>query len=634
MTPWKRASAGRPDPKDAVPTAPDPLKIGNNKEFRDALVSLRAYKQLSLERLNEAATKAGEPLPAATVSATLSRDKLPALKFVTQYVQACGLNESERASWEAAWHAVEQGRAPLHRPRQTGIPLPRLPQSARGRWLIALATAVVVTATAGLLWRQREQDHQAAADAANKKQDLIAQQHKRQCGTPNPALLTTANGDCAGITDGRDGHAIFGKGLQPALAALDAENRAVTRTPGYVTVALLAPLTTGPKDLTGGRAVHQVEGVFTALHKANEGDVSPKIRLVLANMGSDEKNWAAVVDRLKTMTGPHDRLRAVTGMGLSQQESIDAARSLSNAAIPMVGDVITADGFDLTGAIDQGDKIAGLVRVAPNVSAQLKVISKNLRRRPELTTAALISTPFTPNGTPDLYTQSLANAFQNKEAGLRPHLDKASISFEFDVRDGAAKTSLSTISKNLCGKVTPDLVFFAGRATYLPTFLEALHKRQCRTTPITVVTGSDAATLDRKLPALNDPSAPISVLYVPLADPSQLTDKTNPDRSLFQTFADEFSRTHHGQKFNEDHLASGWAVMAHDAFLTASLAIRYATDPPRTPPSLRAVAAQLYLFDTTNVIEGASGIFRIDPQTGNRKSTHDPQAVRIGTPGP
>ncbi|MEU0665660.1 hypothetical protein ABZ508_26220 [Streptomyces lavendulocolor] len=271
--------------------------------------------------------------------------------------------------------------------------------------------------------------------------------------------------------------------------------------------------------------------------------------------------------------------------------------------------------------------------MAPTVNTQLAAISRHLQDRPGLKTAALVSAPFTPNNTPDLYTQSLEKAFYDHATGLRPYLDRGDVYFNFDVRNGADRTSLNTISKNLCGRVTPDLVFYAGRATYLPTFLENLHQRQCRTTPITVVTGSDAATLDRKIPALNDPDAPISVLYVPLADPAQLSSKNNPDRALYKAFADEFGRPHHGHKFDPSHLASGWAVMAHDAFLTASLAIGKAVDPPQTPPHINAVGAQLYLFDTTNVIEGAGGIFRIDTRTGNRISTHDPRVVQLGTTG-
>ncbi|WP_405790940.1 hypothetical protein OG753_30635 [Streptomyces sp. NBC_00029] len=504
------------------------------------------------------------------------------------------------------------------------------------RWLMVVIALVSVLALIAGGWWWYVERGRVAEDLENleNQRKVDAQFRKAHCGTTNQAL-TTASDVCVGITDGSDGPGVFGPGLEPALAVLNAENTAVEKTDGYVTVALMGPLTQGPGSLTGDRAVHQIEGALIAVLKANKGDVYPKIRLVLANMGSDETHWHGVVDQLKTMSsapGAAGPLVAVTGMGLSQQESIDAARSLSAASIPMVGDVITADGFDTTGSIDTGARIEGLVRVAANSSAQLQAISQELRKRPELKTAALVTAPTTPAGTPDFYTNSIAKAAQNPATGLLPYLQAGSISFNFDVRGGAAQTSLGTISKNLCGKVTPDVVVYAGRATFLPTFLEKLRQRQCRTIPITVVTGSDAATLDRKLPALNDPDAPISVLYVPLADPSQLGDNTNPDRGLYQAFADDFGRVHHDQKFDTGHLASGWAVMAHDATGTAILAIRNAVDPPQTPPTVYAVRAQLYLFDVTNVIEGASGVFRIDPQTGNRKSLHTPQVVRLGTP--
>ncbi|KPH97542.1 hypothetical protein OV450_5835 [Actinobacteria bacterium OV450] len=47
---------------------------------------------------------------------------------------------------------------------------------------------------------------------------------------------------------------------------------------------------------------------------------------------------------------------------------------------------------------------------------------------------------------------------------------------------------------------------------------------------------------------------------------------------------------------------------------------------------MHVVRAHLYLFDITNVVDGAGGVFRIDPQTGNRKSTHAPQVIRLGAP--
>lgn len=615
--------------------------IGTHQEFRGLLATVPRSMGLTLDQVASEATKLGGlPLPKGTVGATLSRDKLPKAEFVQQLLRVCGVEEADHALWMKVWQAVADGRAPIGEPEdavptQTDPPvlkgdedsgvkgafgsarLPRfvrdrLPWPVPRRWLIALtAAALVAPAAGGGLWW-----------------------YSAHCGTTNPGLRTVLGGECSGVTDGSDGHGVFGPGPEPALAVIDAENQAVVKAGGYVTVALMAPLTKGGKSLTGDRAVHQIEGAAIAQHEANKDNAYPRIRLVLANMGSNESNWPAVVDQLKSMTGGSDRLVAVTGMGLSQQESMDAARSLSQAHIPMVGDVITADGFDKTGAIDRGAAIPGLVRVAPNVSTQFKALAQELGKHPEMKAGALVSAPETPDGTPDFYTQSMEAAIRNPDMGLLPYLEAGGLSFNFTVQQGAEESSLTTIANNTCGSPKSDVVFYAGRATYLETFIDKLHKRPCRTTPITVVTGSDAATLDPKTEGLNDPAAPISVLYVPLADPDQLASSANPDQTLYQDFATEFTRTHYGQEFDKSHLASGWAVMAHDAVLAAKQAIRNATGTSQTPPNVRAVGDQLYLLDSMNVVTGAGGVFRIDPQTGNRKSTHDPQVVRKGTHRP
>ncbi|WP_314250054.1 hypothetical protein [Streptomyces sp. DSM 40907] len=194
--------------------------------------------------------------------------------------------------------------------------------------MTALVSASALIA-GGVWWHVQDGIAKDAAERAHR-QELEVRELKAHCGTRNPALTITPGG-CAGITDGSDGPGIFGAVFEPALTVLDAENTVVEKTDGYVTVALMGPLTQGPGSLTGDRAVHQVEGALVAVRRANEGDAYPKIRLVLANMGSDETHWPGVVDRLKKMTGTPGTpgpLVAVTGMGLSQQESIDAARAL------------------------------------------------------------------------------------------------------------------------------------------------------------------------------------------------------------------------------------------------------------------------------------------------------------------
>lgn len=625
--------------------------VSDQRQFRAQLVALKgpmSYKDVE--------TASGGELPTATSSTTLRLDQLPTLKFVERYLTACGLAEADQALWKEVWQAVTDGRAPLGEPQdavppntdtlvliegedseatETSDPTPPS-WFARRRRLIGLTSLALAGALlVGGLWWHAEQVEadRTAADAKAAAERAAQEWRKSHCDTDNPALHTTPTW-CAGVTDGHDRHGVFGKELEPVLAAIDAENQAVMKTNGYVTVALMAPLTKGDKSLTSDRAAHQVEGAFIAQHEANKGQGFPKIRLVLANMGSDESSWPAVVDQLKTMTGGSDRLVAVTGMGLSQQQTIDAARSLSEAHIPMVGDVITADGFDKSGSIDRGAAIPGLVRVAPNVSTQIKALAQEVAKHPEMKAGAVISAPETPDGKPDFYTQSMEAAIRNPDMGLLPYLEAGGLSFNFTVQQGAEDSSLRTIADNMCGTPKIDVVFYAGRATYLETFIEKLRNRPCRTTPITVVTGSDAATVNPEIKGLNDPGAPISVLYVPLADPVQLADGSNPDQTLYLDFATEFTTTHYGQQFDKSHLASGWAVMAHDALLTARLAVRNAAGTSQTPPNVRAVGDQLYLFDGLNAVTGAGGVFRIDPQSGNRKGSHDPKVVRKGTRRP
>ncbi|GAA3289240.1 hypothetical protein GCM10020295_00690 [Streptomyces cinereospinus] len=224
-------------------------------------------------------------------------------------------------------------------------------------------------------------------------------------------------------------------------------------------------------------------------------------------------------------------------MGLSQQETVDAARKLSKADLPMVGDLITADGFDATGAVDGKGRIEGLARVALSNSGQLTAISEELP--PGRRTAALVSTSVTPNGTRDLYTESLNRGFRTIE-GLRKHLDDHS-DFAFDPR-GGPDAILPTISQNFCntGK-TIDTVYYAARVKYLPDFLDALTKRSCHAQPITVITGSDAAALDPKTEALNDPDSPITVLYASFPKAEQFRAPDNPGRGLYEAFAKAFT---------------------------------------------------------------------------------------------
>ncbi|MFE1290227.1 hypothetical protein [Streptomyces sp. NPDC058751] len=613
-----------------------PGRTGNQKEFRDDLTRLRDELGLSLAQLEQAGGRLGKRLPPATVSGVLGRDGLPEWEFVADFLTACGLNETERVPWRQVWQKL----AAPPQDREGGIPAPppppvsSPPKSADGRgWskvraaLLRHRTAVAITTALALTVSvcayavavhtpkdrpgARAGKNRAPADRKGKEF------RKKHCGTPNPALTTVVGGECTGVTDGGDGPGVFGSALAPALSAIGEENADATRGGRYVTVAFLAPLTSvgKSKDLTLDQFVGEVEGAYTAVERANEGDSPLKIRLVLANMGSGELHWKDTVEALKD----DKSLVAVTGMGLSQQESVDAARALSRQDLPMVADLITADGFDTTGSIDsQGrtpEPINGLVRVTLTNAAQLEALGEELAD--DTRTAALVRTAVTPNGSTDFYTNSLYQDFRTVK-GLKKHLDPDA-DFSFDPR-GGADSILDSIGQNICNAGHPiDTVYFAAREKYLPDFLQALSRRGCHRQHITVVAGSDTAALDPKtLSGLNQQGeAPITVLYASLPGAAALRARGNSDHELYTEFTEAFAADHHGQRFPADHATRGhWPVLGHDAVLTAATAIRKATTPATPLPNRYAVRDHLYAL-ANHAVPAATGRFGIDP-TGNR----------------
>jgi hypothetical protein len=303
----------------------------------------------------------------------------------------------------------------------------------------------------------------------------------------------------------------------------------------------------------------------------------------------------------------------------------------------MIGDIITADGFNATGQIDGKGPIPGLVQVSPNNTIQLNAINTWLRTQSKLKTAVLVKAVVTGVGSEDYYTSSLAEAFETR-SDIKTYLqDIQSDVSPLDPRAG--DTALETIANNLCGRATPpDMVFYAARQSTLPTFLKKLEHRSCHKQPIMVITGSDGAGLrGQDISALNNPDAPISVVYVPLADPAQLDSSDNIHRGLFQEFKKAFTDDH---GFPVEHLDTGWAIKSYDAVIAAVTAIRKATEngATLTPklPELFAVTNQLQLFNTSNVVPGASGNFNIDSLTGDRiyNDTHLLKPNRLPLPIP
>ncbi|MCF6471903.1 hypothetical protein FAF44_26440 [Nonomuraea sp. MG754425] len=456
-----------------------------------------------------------------------------------------------------------------------------------------------------------------------------------RCETSSSDVVSV-DGECVGLMDPADGTMVLGPQYRQILEVIASENRTVTEKDDYSTIALLAPMGAGPRGLVGERALHQLEGAFIAQYRANHSETFPKIRLLLANTGHDGSKWNTTVQAVRrnaatgATAGP-GQIVAVTGMGPSQQESIDAARALAkDPGIPMVADFITAAGFNTTGEIDDAGPIPGLTRTAVSTSAQLAAIAEEFKKKKVEGSAALMWADVTPQGTKDLYARSLKDAFLDPKLGLKPYVDKSGLSFPFDPRGGPSL--LRTISDTICGTKI-DMIFYAGRQAFMPAFLKLLRSRPCRSTPITVVTGDDAQDQNPDDPSLHDPEAPIKVMFVPLADPARLDNEDNPHRQLYREFRDEFVTAHHGVSFPATHLGTGLAILAYDAVTAAATAVQKAAigvDPSQLSlPSAVAVRGQLYLFTGTNVIRGASGAFTLDSRTGERVNVTTPTPVTI-----
>ncbi|MDL4814389.1 hypothetical protein [Actinomadura opuntiae] len=424
------------------------------------------------------------------------------------------------------------------------------------------------------------------------------------------------NGECIGVTDGA---VHFDPSMKKVDAAILKENRQVTKEKGgYVTVAFLGALsTTREHDLTGGRVTREIEGAHIAQMRANRGAADgnrPGIKLVLANEGADQSHWKKVVGELVKRRGS-DHLVAVVGMGISTRQTIESARELSAQKIGMVGDVVTGDGFDSSGAAlspsgtGGSTRIDGLTRVAVPVRRQVEVLARHLK--PRIKSAVMV----VDRKSDDLYSQSLARDFSDlfrdaiKKGGRLPEFFSADSPKQPGLPNAFAAVASNL---NLCGGDPPDVVLYAGRTIFLPLLLQYFEK--CEKHPVTVVTGSDAEGI-----AGFPGNAPATVVYTPLTDPDQVANDTaDPQQQkAFATFLKEAEQYY--PPFDRSHLRDAWEMMAHDAFLTAAQAVHLSRGGEI--PSSSDVPNFLYNLHETNYVQGAAGRIEMDPDGNPHRPT-------------
>ncbi|GAB1689820.1 hypothetical protein [Krasilnikovia sp. M28-CT-15] len=464
------------------------------------------------------------------------------------------------------------------------------------------------------------------------------------------------DGDCIGVTDGApEIDAAFGAELggryRALLDAIHAENERAASgrvdTPGSATdctstagdavdVAALAPWRS---DLAGGRAYHQLQGMYVAQWQANHlrqpGGCVPFIRLLVADPGRDMNGWAEVVDELST----YDRLVAVVGLALSRTQMIEAARTLNGRGIPVVADLVTADGFDRsnfagvpavchpqggTGSLTQFYRIAyPNQRYFAQLGAYLAGVGLLGRGRAvQVTQAGYDSDQFA------------CTNVEHVNRLLDPAPDP--IMFEPSVDGNDATGQILTKVAPICTDPAVRTVFYTARAVDLANFVLALDRACPR--GITIAAGTDATRLLTPEPshALEmQRRAALEVLrtgtvkvFFPATNSASQLAGTTGFGNFKAAFAGAFGGSPHAElfPFTDAELADTWMVNAHDAmFVTAAAVHALHTNGQAYEPG--HVASNLSSFE---IPDAAQGTLRFD-RNGTRVGT--PVVLRLCSDG-
>ncbi|MEU8524326.1 MULTISPECIES: ABC transporter substrate-binding protein [Streptomyces] len=431
--------------------------------------------------------------------------------------------------------------------------------------------------------------------------DRVTTPEDRSCaaGVERPA----GSSECVGVNG--DGHDFGVPALTAAAAAIARENRTL-KDGTYATVALLLPLTS-PDAGMRIKVLHELQGAYAYQYRANHAsnDQTPKIRLVLANTGRGNAHWRTAVDRLKTMTGAPDRLRAVSGIATSTTPVQEAVRELTGAGIAVVGTSITAD--TLANSATR-DRFPGLARVSPTNSDEANALAHFGR----VDAAKALLVQDTRSG--DHYTDTLKSAFAESLKGA-PYEPQLFTSPPDPADEGTTANTFRQITHLICD-TRADTVFFAGRHTQLRQFINALGDRGCAERSFTVLTGDEGSYLgaDGRLDraALK---ARLTVRYASLAHPDAwrpAAGRPVPAAGGSTADYDRFVADLAAASKDPVALEDGQAIVAYDAMAMAVHAIRQATGEGKQHPELADVVTQWPQVKGSLRVRGASGWICLD----------------------
>lgn len=457
-----------------------------------------------------------------------------------------------------------------------------------------------------------------------------------RCGE---GMTADANDACVGINlDSAQFRQNEPEHMRELEAAVRANNAAITGN--YVSVVLFQDMS--PNEGVDTRLYPDlypdIEGAIADAWRANhtaafQGSV-PKVKLFLANMGSQYASWSEAVDKISEhAAGNH--VVSVIGLGQSMDNTRAAAAKLTaQAHLPVIGATVTGDTMNLT---PEGKLNTGFFRTSPTNTHSVAAAARFIASiEPDPSRVAIVQD----NIPGDDYTQTLgsravkempaAHRFPFTSPGALPH----------DVsRADPLLTQFAYLNQNLCS-VAPTVVYFTGRGTDLGPFVQSWTQGNtpCANGKLTVVTGDDGGS------AINEASlrdavrgGHVRVLFTSLASPDEWGPcNGSAEQAAYNTFQSVFTGKPgvcNGQTVRADDgaapltfsvadLGSGEGILAHDAMMVAVMAARRAANG-NADTVVRTPLSQIGLIEEMrcqNAVQGASGTIQFSPdqaQYGN-----------------
>lgn len=409
-----------------------------------------------------------------------------------------------------------------------------------------------------------------------------------------------ANGECVGITDGSY---VFDSRLAAAEHRIRDLNEAVLRSGRpYVDIVYLGGLSVDPAtkdsqpDLLAG--FHgELAGLAVAEQELNAARGQPRVRILLANVGSKNRYAGEVAEKIKARAMTDRRLVAAVGFGISKRQTQDAIEVLGQAALPMIG---TTNTFDGTALRRDGTFSPYYFRLAPpnRLEAEHAAYWAAHGRLGGLhaRTAAVFY-----NQSPDeLYSpnlaQDFAKAFGPARARLLPYGDTSDI----------PQRILAACQH------PPDLFYFAGRSDEFQPFVQQLSTTSCggrRTVladdDVTIYVTDNARQIGR--------TDTLRLYYTPLA----AREAWERGRSALPPFYPDYDAVAPGLQGNGEHPSRTHAAMAYDAVLAVTSVTQqlYGAQRQQLPTAGAVLAALTEPDAAAPPPQGASGLLRFGPRT-------------------